>query len=120
IADFTGQTFAQAKAALEQQGLTPVEFDDYTDAVQTGQVFATDPPKGATAEVGSRVTVKVSKGPKTITVPDVRGRTVDQATGIMQQAGLQVTGVFGPHGTKGHVITTDPQSGAKVPRGSGV
>jgi len=118
--DLKGRSYDDAANELKALGLVPVRVDDYSDDVQTGQVFATDPGPGTPVAVGDRVTVKVSKGTLTVTVPDVRGQSVDQATATLQQAGLSVTGLYGPRGAKGRVVLTDPQAGTKVKRGSGV
>jgi serine/threonine-protein kinase len=118
--DLKGKSYDDAANELKALGLVPVRVDDYSDDVQTGQVFATDPPAGTRVAVGGKVTVKVSKGTLTVTVPDVRGQSVDQATATLQQAGLGVSGLYGPRGAKGRVVLTDPQAGTKVKRGSGV
>jgi serine/threonine-protein kinase len=118
--DLKGKSYDDAANELKALGLVPVRVDDYSDDVQTGQVFATDPAAGTPVAVGGKVTVKVSKGTATVTVPDVRGQSVDQATATLQQAGLSVTGLYGPRGAKGRVVLTDPQAGTKVKRGSGV
>jgi serine/threonine-protein kinase len=118
--DLKGKSYDDAANELKALGLVPVRVDDYSDDVQTGQVFATDPAPGSPVAVGGKVTVKVSKGTATVTVPDVRGQSVDQATATLQQAGLNVTGLYGPRGAKGRVVLTDPQAGTKVKRGSGV
>jgi serine/threonine-protein kinase len=118
--DLKGKSYDDAANELKALGLVPVRVDDYSDDVQTGQVFATDPAPGTPVAVGGKVTVKVSKGTATVTVPDVRGQSVDQATATLQQAGLNVTGLYGPRGAKGRVVLTDPQAGTKVKRGSGV
>jgi serine/threonine-protein kinase len=118
--DLKGKSYDDAANELKALGLGPVRVDDYSDDVQTGQVFATDPAAGTPVAVGGKVTVKVSKGTATVTVPDVRGQSVDQATATLQQAGLSVTGLYGPRGAKGRVVLTDPQAGTKVKRGSGV
>jgi eukaryotic-like serine/threonine-protein kinase len=119
--DEKGKSYDQAAADLQGLGLKVTQAQDYSDDVQPGQVFATNPPAGASAEVGSTVTVEVSKGPKTVTVPDVRGQTVAAATAAMDAAGLQVTGVFGPRAARnGHVLFTRPAGGQRVPRGTQV
>ena len=76
------------------------------------------PPSGTSVPYGSTVTVTVSKGPPTTTVPNVIGDTVPQATTTLQDAGLTVSGVQGnPTGT---VAGTNPATGNTVPTGSSV
>jgi serine/threonine-protein kinase len=119
-ADLVGATFEAARARLEALGLKVARSEDYTDDVDPGEVFGTEPPPGGTAEVGTTVVLKVSKGRLTIAVPNVRGRTVDDATAVLEAAGLRVTGVFGPAGPKGRVFETDPRPGTPAKRGSAV
>jgi serine/threonine-protein kinase len=118
VPNVQGKTFADAQAALAAVGLTAVEDDEFNDAVPKGQVAQTNPPAGAAATVGSQVTVTVSKGPDLVTVPDVRGRTVDAATQILEQAGFRVSEVVGsPDHT---VFVTNPMGGTQAKRGSAV
>ena len=60
--DLKGKSFADAQAELKALGLTALESDDYSDDVQTGQVFGSDPPPGSAVPEGGQVTLKVSKG----------------------------------------------------------
>ena len=118
--DLKGKTYEEAAAAIEKVGLVPVRVEEYTDEVEKGKVFATDPAAGSPVAPGGKVTVKVSKGAKTVSVPDVRGKSVDEATRILEDAGLTVSGLYGPRGARGRVLFTEPGPGAKLPRGSGV
>ena len=119
-ADLKGKSYEEAADAIKKAGLTPVKVEEYTDEVETGKVFATDPAAGTPVAPGGRVAVKVSKGPRTVSVPDVRGKSVDEATKIIESAGLTVSGLYGPRGARGRVLFTEPGPGAKLPRGSGV
>ena len=66
----------------------------------------------------SGVTVQVSLGKEPVKVPKVSGRTVEQATAILEKAGLTVSGVQGNPGKK--VTGTDPKVGTEVKPGSSV
>jgi serine/threonine-protein kinase len=113
-----GKSFAQAAAALQAIGLTAVRADAFSDTVPKDQVISTTPGAGASADRGARVTVTVSKGPDLVPVPDVTGKSVPDATAVLQQAGLPVSNVFGPPNKK--VFTTDPAAGTQAHRGSSV
>ncbi len=41
------------------------------------------------------MTLRVSKGPDLVVLPDVTGQTLDQARATLQAAGLQVGGLIG-------------------------
>ncbi|MER3453330.1 MAG: hypothetical protein C4344_06805, partial [Acidimicrobiia bacterium] len=120
-AGLVGLTFEDAKSALERLGLKVARAEDYTDEVDPGRVFATDPPAGRTVEVGDTVVVKVSKGKLTIPMPDVRGRRVDDAVAVLQAAGLRVGAVVGVPGRRDpRVFETNPRPGTFVKRGTSV
>ena len=119
VPDVSGQTFDAASSQLQAAGLNVQRRDDFSDTVQPGAVIGTSPPAGASVARDSTVTVSVSKGPDLVGVPDARGRSVDEATTLLNQAGLTVANVYGPskHGT---VFFTDPAAGKRVHRGSGI
>ncbi|HET9732429.1 MAG TPA: PASTA domain-containing protein [Acidimicrobiales bacterium] len=118
-ADLVGETFQQASAELTSQGLVVAEQDTYSDAYPApGTVAGTNPAPGTSVARGATVTLLVSQGPATVTVPDLRGDNVTQAKAALQAKGLTVGSVYGPGG--GNVFFTYPQSGEKVKRGTSV
>ncbi|MBW3547143.1 MAG: PASTA domain-containing protein [Actinobacteria bacterium] len=68
---------------------------------------------------GTEVDLVVSAGPAPRTVPNVAGKTVDQARAQLGELGLgaEVTERFSDSVPKGQVIGTDPGAGATVARG---
>jgi serine/threonine-protein kinase len=111
-------SFAAAQAALAAANLKAVEKDSFSTTVAKGQVVSTSPTAGTSVQVGSTVTVTVSKGPDLVAVPDVRSKSVVDATNALQAAGFNVTGVTG-NPTRS-VTRTSPPAGAQVLRGSSV
>jgi serine/threonine-protein kinase len=111
-------TFAQAQAALQAVGLTATQNNQPSTTVPSGDVISTSPVSGAQTPYGSAVTVNVSTGPPTTTVPDVKGDSVQQATDKIQQAGLSVSGVSGD--PSHNVSGTQPSVGSTVPTGSSI
>jgi len=114
----TSYSFAQAQAALQAVGLTATQNSQSSPTVPSGQVISTTPASGASAPYGSAVTVNVSTGPPTTTVPNVIGDTVSQATSALQQQGLSVSGVSGSPNNS--VSGTQPSVGSTVPTGSSI
>lgn len=118
IPDVAGMTWEAASKALSDAGFSPVRKDEYSDEVaEPGKAISTSP--SGSAAKGTKVTVLVSKGPKTVAVPDVRGMTVDEARARLRDAGLTPGQVYGP-GNANRVIDTSPSAGAKVDRGTTV
>jgi beta-lactam-binding protein with PASTA domain len=118
VPNLAGKTFDQAAAALTPLRLTAVRADVFNDTVPVGLVVNTSPGAGAKAARDSKVTVNVSKGPELIPLPDVRGKSVGDATAALEAAGFVVDGVQG-NPTK-PVTNTSPTPGTPVKRGSHV
>jgi serine/threonine-protein kinase len=114
----TSYSFAQAQAALQAVGLTATQNNEPNATVPQGQVISTSPASGAQAPYGSAVTVNVSTGPPTVQVPNVQGDSTQQATTVLQGAGLSVSGVSGDPNK--NVTGTQPSIGSTVPTGSSV
>jgi eukaryotic-like serine/threonine-protein kinase len=118
VPELAGRSFEDARAVLAQQGLVAKRSDAFSNDVEPGVVIRTQPGPGAPAEKGAAITVVVSKGPNTVAVPQIVGRTVAEATSLLQEAGLTVEAVVPRQGRR--VLASDPAPGATVPRGSGV
>ncbi|HEX2381992.1 MAG TPA: PASTA domain-containing protein [Acidimicrobiales bacterium] len=114
-------TFEQASQALAAVQLVGVQSDDlnrFSDAVPAGQIIGTDPPAGADVSRDSKVKVIFSKGPQPVPIPDVRDKSVAEATSILQAAGFPVLGVTGSPSSQ--VLFTDPPPGEPHAKGTGV
>jgi serine/threonine-protein kinase len=119
VPDVIGQNVDVATQALDNKG-----FDVAIKAVPSGaprnQVVEQDPIPtdrgGGKAEEGSTVTLSVSSGPAIVSVPDVRGLSVDEATKRLENAGFNVNTRqdFSPSVPKGQVIGTEPATGTQL------
>jgi eukaryotic-like serine/threonine-protein kinase len=117
-----GRDVQAATTAIQARGLD-VRVVRAASGKPIDQVLAQDPRGGAHAKKGSTVTLRVSGGPATVVVPDVKGMTVDQATGALADVGLVVTHVKkAPDDTipAGSVVRSAPPVGKSVPKGSAV
>ncbi|MDQ1444319.1 MAG: eukaryotic-like serine/threonine-protein kinase [Acidimicrobiaceae bacterium] len=115
--NLVGQPYDAAAKALADAGFVSVRKDDYSDDVpDVGKVVSLSP--SGLAAKGSKVTVLVSKGPKTVAVPGLFGDKVNEANGVLDGAGLTLGNLYGP--PKGRVFATNPSEGRKVPRGTAV
>jgi serine/threonine-protein kinase len=111
-----GQQFAPAEAALTGQGFVVKRVDDDSSDQAPDQVLTQTPEGGSRATKGSVVVLGVSSA--TIAVPDVVGKTRDQAAAIMQQHRLKPNFVEQDAADKppGTVLGTDPAAGTRVPK----
>jgi serine/threonine-protein kinase len=89
VPSVVGQSYDSAAAQLQSAGFTVGRVD--VDSNQpAGQVVDQSPPGNSTASKGSSVTLSVSKGPTTVTVPDVALQTVADARATLRAAGFRV------------------------------
>lgn len=115
VPDLEGYTYDTAKGQLEDLGLK-VERET-ADGGESGRVLNTNPGAGSSVEVGSTVTVIVSRGEAT--VPNVVGQNIDDATKTLEDAGFKVKTTEDPNAAeeKGTVTAQDVTAGQRVSRG---
>jgi eukaryotic-like serine/threonine-protein kinase len=94
----------------------------FSDDVEKGLVIETAPPEGSSAERGSTVTLRVSRGPQRVSVPDVTGESEENARSALEAAGLTVEAnqQESEDQEPGTVLAQDPAAGERVQRGSSV
>ncbi|MDX6647416.1 MAG: eukaryotic-like serine/threonine-protein kinase, partial [Miltoncostaeaceae bacterium] len=78
-----GQTADAAATILAGQGFK-TRTENRSSDLPVGQVDSTDPAEGTKADKGSTVTIFVSSGAAPVPVPDVRGKTIDEALAALQ------------------------------------
>ncbi|GGJ08173.1 hypothetical protein GCM10010885_16640 [Alicyclobacillus cellulosilyticus] len=117
--------FDQARQQLLDLGLAPdliIVDKIYTDQFPSGYVVNTYPTAGTTVALDAKVTVFVSKGSQ-VTIPNVIGMTLKDASTALQTAGLTLGHVYRmPYdGQDGTVFNIGPQKvGEKVPKGAAI
>jgi serine/threonine-protein kinase len=118
-ADLASKSPSEASAALRALGLVPVTGEAFSDTVDEGDIISLDPPAGTGGVAkGSPVNITVSKGPDTVKVPDVKGKSIDEAANILSEAGLDPDSVDG--NPKNKVERTDPAAGTDAKKGAKV
>jgi serine/threonine-protein kinase len=118
VPSVTGLPFDQASAALQNQGFavkrTNVESDQPADTV------VNQSPSG-TAPSGATITLSVSKGPKTSSVPDVTSQDEQSARDTLTSSGFKVQvqrqDVSDP-GLEGIVLDQSPTGGTQSKKGT--
>ncbi|WP_405799921.1 PASTA domain-containing protein [Streptomyces sp. NBC_01506] len=90
VPDLAGRSLADAKDALKKIGLAPGvvtrSFDEQTDQ---GDIIRSQPKAGTELRPDAGVALVVSKG-RPVHMPDVTGRSEDEATASLEDAGLDV------------------------------
>ncbi|MEE2031535.1 Stk1 family PASTA domain-containing Ser/Thr kinase [Rhodococcus chondri] len=95
----------------------------FSSTVPEGGVAALEPGPGSVLAVGSAVKIVVSKGAPPVDLPDLAGRSVEDARKVLDEAGLTVRDVrevFDPDVDGGRVAGTDPAQGTEVRAGGTV
>jgi eukaryotic-like serine/threonine-protein kinase len=115
-----GKQLSVAQPALLHAGLK-VRINYHHSHRHAGVVLGESPAGGSQADPGSTVTLTVSRGRGTVTVPQVRGFTVAAAEAAIHKAGLQVGKVQSVNDSQfppGEVSSTSPFGGQPEPRGT--
>jgi len=91
----TGVTYEEAKNRLEKEGFVVNKTESSSAEVERDYVISQNPSSGEKAPKGSAVTIVVSTGAEDskIRVPEVMGKSEDEATIMLVEAGLQVGSV---------------------------
>ena len=108
----TGKTRAAAEAAITAAGFqVGAVTSDYDDTVKAGIVISQDPAAGEKLKAGDPVGFVVSKGLAPVPVPDVVGKTTDEAVQAFTDAGFptpKITEAFDDTAKEGTVIEQTP------------
>jgi beta-lactam-binding protein with PASTA domain len=113
----------QARIAIENTGLTMGNVTEQLSDQPRGLVVASSPPAGTKLDLPGAVDIVLSKGPATIQVPDLYGRSVGEARSMIEQLGLRIAGIsrdtssLQPENT---IIRQSPEAGKTVSAGGPV
>lgn len=129
-ADIIGMRVANARFRLEQLGLRVRLVEQASTSVSEGFVISVDPAPGLKPTKGETVTLVYSIGNKT-TMPDVTGRSIEEARRMIQAAGLFVSfedyqgcdrlpADVCANTIPGEVVSSVPRGGDRIERGTGV
>ena len=122
LPNVVGQSFDSAANALREAGFTPVRRDVEASEPK-GTVIGMNPSAGTLAPPGTRVTLNVSVGVTTTSVPDVVGEDESSARASLENEGWSVLIRDTPTGNadeEGVVITQTPPPGEQAEPGSQV
>jgi eukaryotic-like serine/threonine-protein kinase len=120
VPNVVGHTFATANSELQAAGFAVARHN--VDSDQPAEtVVSVDPSPGTYQPKGATITVNVSKGPTTSTVPDVTSEDQASAVSQLRASGFRVHIVnqdtVNPD-EDGIVLSQDPPGGTKAPAGT--
>lgn len=118
VPDVAGFDVPAATRSLTDVGLKPTQRTQASDTVQVGIVIGSRPEAGTEVAKDSAVVILVSSGPAEVTVPNVVGKTLEEAQALLGQAGFDVS-VTQVDSEKeiGTVVKQSPKAGSQA--GSG-
>jgi len=112
---------AAATARLSRAGLSlavaPAGPKDFSETVAAGLVLRQRPGPGGSVRRHGSVSVALSRGPERYAVPDLAGRTPDEAGAALRDLHLRrggATEVYDDTVARGLVVRTDPPAGASL------
>jgi beta-lactam-binding protein with PASTA domain/tRNA A-37 threonylcarbamoyl transferase component Bud32 len=122
VPNVVGKPLARAIDILNRRELDPQPVD-VASRRPVGTVLRQDPPAQEVVDEGSTVRLFVSAGPRQTTVPDLIGRTNEEAEQLLEESGL-VLGITTREPSdefdEGVVIAQDPAADESADRGSEV
>ncbi|HWP35982.1 MAG TPA: PASTA domain-containing protein [Gemmatimonadales bacterium] len=123
VPDVAGHNEPVARLVIEAAGLRVSDVDTAQTAAPKGVVVNTRPPAGTALATGRGVTLVVSAGAPTITVPDLTGLVLDEAQKVLQESGLALGTYFqrtASAARPGTVIEQRPAPGTLAAAGTAV
>lgn len=125
LSDYKGISYEDAVTRLIANGIKEsqiVRVDEESDLVDSGNVISQEPGAGAAVSPSDKVTLHVSKGSDSATVPDLTNVTSKTAQDQLKAAGLSMKEVteYSSNVPEGQVIRADQTAGAKVKKGTTV
>ncbi len=124
VPDFVGMTYAQIQANGQYAGHYRFKLmEEASDTVAVGVIIRQEPAAGTaiTSDTDREITVYVSTGPESVTMPDLSGWTQNDAVSELQNDGLIPSCVMVANDgsyASGCVVKTDPAAGESVKPGS--
>ena len=125
VPNVIGMPVEQAEAMLSRQGFRAVRQLRSSDDYPPGYVVGMNPPGGTQAPGGSAITLTVSNGRSSASVPDVLDRTEAEARDAVGAAGLKIKVVVqqepkspGSGARKGKVWKQSPIGGTRTDLGA--
>jgi len=121
VPNVKGKSIQTARFELRQTNLLPNVTPKASNQPKD-QVLSQNPSPGTKVKENSIVNLVVSAGPQTVTVPDITGKTEDQAARILKGAKLKLGQKFGDEASdtvpKGQIIRQIPAAGTNQPAGT--
>ena len=115
VPDISGKTPAEATRELARRKLSLQEKGvEFSDKYERGKIISQDPPAGSKIRVNRFVRVVLSGGSEMVEVPALVGRSMEAASKVLSENGLQrglVSQIHTPRYAAGRIIAQEPEPG---------
>lgn len=117
-----GLSEEEAVSALESAGILYTIERNYSDVFAKGTVMSQSIIEGNAIQEGERVTIEISEGQEEEEIPDVVGKTIEEARDLLERAGFKVEedDEYDDTVQKDYVISQTPNGETKAAKGSTV
>ncbi len=118
VPDVMGMNIEEAVTVLKQAGLKETHKAMPNDEVDRNLVYVQNPAAETTARKGDAVILVISSGPVPFEMPDVTGKTADEATSLLNAKKMTITRdrAASSEVPKGSVMSQVPAAGEQVTR----
>jgi serine/threonine-protein kinase len=122
LSDYQGYSVDDVTSDLAAMNIDVRKVDKVYSDVKKGLVVDTIPGAGETVREGSKIVLEVSRGQQHVPVPDVTGKSQEEATTILSDKGFTVSPVqhYSSSVASGNVIRTRPGAGHKPVKGTSI
>ena len=121
VPNVTGMSESEATSALQSAGFTVSTSTQSSDSVSKGDVISQSPKSGTKAQAGSKVTIVISSGSDSKSVPDLTGLSQSDAESQADAAGFNFSVTSTEYSStvaKGYVIRQSPSAGKSAKSGT--
>jgi len=123
VPDVVGKPVDEARRILEEKGFDVDESRAASESVPENSVISQEPGDGRKLEKGAEVRLVVSNGPDAVKVPNLIGKTKQEAERLLESAGLSLGSERSTNSDEveaGKIVEQDPSSGEEVAKGRSV
>ena len=124
IPSVVGATKKEAVATMATLGVkVKVTKNTFDELVPKGKIISMAPPAGSRLGEGESISVIISKGPERYSIPNLKGKSVSQATVALANEKLLIgktEEAFSAIIPKGQIISVSPEPGTLVKKNSEV
>jgi beta-lactam-binding protein with PASTA domain len=121
VPDLVGKEVVYALELLTDLGLnTKVEGSEYSTEVAKNSVIFQEPEPGSEIKKGRDVRIIISKGPKSILMPNLENLPIEQARIIIEENSFcqgEISGTYSSRINKDSIVAQVPTRGTMVTRG---